>query len=77
MDAWNARAYTIAGLPDWADSGHDLFDITARIPADQTPTIDDIRRVLQTLLADRFHLKSNAKQNHCRSTTSSSRINRN
>ena len=39
------------------DSDSDRFDIVANAPGEGTPTGDDVRRMLQTLLADRFQLK--------------------
>jgi uncharacterized protein (TIGR03435 family) len=57
MDAYNVRANAIFGLPSWGDSGHDVYDVSARSPGDRTPTLDQARRMLQTLLADRFQLK--------------------
>ncbi|HVW10638.1 MAG TPA: TIGR03435 family protein [Bryobacteraceae bacterium] len=57
MDAYNVRANSIIGLPEWGDSGHDLYDVSARVGGDQTPGLDLVRRMLQTLLSDRFHLR--------------------
>ncbi len=57
IDAYNVRENAIFGLPDWGDSGHDLYDVSARVGGDLTPTLDQVRRMLQTLLADRFQLK--------------------
>src|ERR1041385_943186 len=57
MDAYHVRRYQISGLPDWGDTGIDVYDIAATLPAGETPTIERTRRMLQTLLADRFHLK--------------------
>ncbi len=57
MDAYDVKRYRIEGLPGWGDSGHDVYDIAAKSPGDAAPTIDQIRRMLQSLLADRFRLK--------------------
>ena len=57
MDAYSVKRFQIVGLPGWGDSGRDLYDIAARIEGDRTPTLDQVRRMLQTLLADRFQLK--------------------
>ena len=57
MDAYRVRRYQVSGLPDWGDSGHDVYDIAAKFADDDTPTIAKARRMLQTLLADRFQLK--------------------
>jgi uncharacterized protein (TIGR03435 family) len=45
------------GLPDWGGSGGDVYDVAAKVPGDQPPTLEQARRMLQTLLADRFQLK--------------------
>jgi uncharacterized protein (TIGR03435 family) len=55
MDAYSVKKFQISGLPDWA--GRDVFDITATVESGRTPTVDQARRMLQTLLADRFQLK--------------------
>jgi len=57
MDAYRVKRFQIAGLPDWGDSGRDVYDIDATIEMDRTLTLDQARRMLQTLLADRFQLK--------------------
>lgn len=56
IDAYNVRANAIFGLPSWGNSGHDVYDVTARVAGNQSPTLDQVRRMLQTLLAVRFHL---------------------
>jgi uncharacterized protein (TIGR03435 family) len=57
MDAFKVKRFQIAGLPSWGDSGRDVYDIAATMPEGGTPTLDQARRMLQTLLADRFQLK--------------------
>jgi uncharacterized protein (TIGR03435 family) len=57
MDAYHVKPYQVTGLPDWGDSGHDIYDVNAKVEGDRTPTLDEVRRMLQTLLADRFQLK--------------------
>jgi uncharacterized protein (TIGR03435 family) len=57
MDAYQARRFQIAGLPTWGDTGKDVYDIAARFPEGQTPTLELARRMLQALLAERFQLK--------------------
>ena len=57
MDAYHVKPYQVTGLPDWGDSGHDIYDVNAKVEGDRTPTLDEVRRMLQTLLADRFKLK--------------------
>jgi len=50
--AYNVRPSQIQGGPSWTDS--EAYDITAKAPA---PTgNDEVRRMLQALLADRFQL---------------------
>src|SRR5580692_7318422 len=50
--AYHVRPDAITGGPAWIDS--DRFDIIAK--AAQTTPPDDLRRMLQTLLAERFKL---------------------
>jgi uncharacterized protein (TIGR03435 family) len=58
MDAYRIRRFQVINLPDWGDSGHDVYDIAAKLPAAPQPaTLDQVRRMLQTLLAERFQLK--------------------
>ena len=58
MDAYHLNGrYQISGGPSWMDSDSDRFDIVANAPGVGTPTGDDVRRMLQSLLADRFQLK--------------------
>lgn len=51
-----------SGAPTWVtggfDSAPDFFDISARAPADSS--IEAMRQMMQTLLADRFHLAVHA-----------------
>ena len=44
----------ISGGPKWVDA--DSWDIDAKIPAEFTRTRDTVPQMLQSLLADRFHL---------------------
>jgi uncharacterized protein (TIGR03435 family) len=58
MDAYHLNAsYQISAGPSWMDSDSDRFDIVANAPGESAPTGDDVRRMLQSLLADRFQLK--------------------
>lgn len=50
--AYNAQTYQITG-PDWLPT--DRFDITATLPAGASK--DDVPRMMQSLLRDRFHLE--------------------
>jgi len=54
MDAYNIRADQFTGLPGWADCT-DLYQIKAQTAGATSP--DQIRLMLQTLLADRFQLR--------------------
>jgi uncharacterized protein (TIGR03435 family) len=49
-----------SGAPFWVtggfNGGAEYFDITARAPADTNLSIDQMRLMMQSLLADRFHL---------------------
>jgi uncharacterized protein (TIGR03435 family) len=62
MDAYKVKRFQISGLPSWGDSGRDIYDVTATMPEGGTAMLDQARldqarRMLQTLLADRFQLK--------------------
>jgi uncharacterized protein (TIGR03435 family) len=57
MDAYGVKRFQISGLPSWGDTGRDVYDIAAKVEGDRTPTLDQVRRMLQTLLADRFQLR--------------------
>jgi uncharacterized protein (TIGR03435 family) len=50
--AYHARPEAVTGGPGWLDT--DRFDVVAK--ATQTTPPDDLRRMLQTLLAERFKL---------------------
>jgi uncharacterized protein (TIGR03435 family) len=50
--------FQIIGLPGWANA--DRFDITARTPPGTTP--DVARAMAQTLLAERFHLRTHRER---------------
>jgi uncharacterized protein (TIGR03435 family) len=57
MDAYKVKRFQISGLPSWGDSGRDVYDIAATMPEGGTSTLDQARRMLQRLLADRFQMK--------------------
>ena len=59
MAAYNLRDSQVTGAPGWTDNlgRQQLFDIAARTPGESTPTLDQVRPMLQVLLADRFQLK--------------------
>jgi bla regulator protein blaR1 len=56
MDAYNTTDKQIEGLPKWA-AGTEFYSINAWIEGDLTPTPDQLRLMLQTLLAEQFHLR--------------------
>jgi len=59
LAAYNLRIFQVSGAPGWRDSTdrNEIYDVEARAPGDGVPTTDDVRRMLQTLLAERFQLK--------------------
>ena len=57
MDGYQVSRFQIAGVPKWGDTGQDVYDIAAKFPEGQTPTLERARRLLQVLLAERFQLK--------------------
>jgi uncharacterized protein (TIGR03435 family) len=52
--AWHLRDFEIEGGPAWIDEQRLYYDIDAE--AARNPTNDKMRLMLQSLLADRFHL---------------------
>ncbi len=59
MEAYNLKGIwqlSLAPLRGQSDLLNDYYDIAARAPGDAAPTRDESRKMLQTLLADRFHL---------------------
>lgn len=54
-DAYNVKTYQVTSLADWADSL--IWVITAESPGATEPTQEQVRPMLQALLADRFQLK--------------------
>jgi uncharacterized protein (TIGR03435 family) len=54
MAAYNLSALQISALPDWAKT--QWYDINAKAQA--VPSMDDARQMLQTLLAERFQVKT-------------------
>jgi len=57
MEAYRVTDYQISGLPDWGKRGGELLDVEARTEGEKAPTQDQVRLMMQTLLADRFQLK--------------------
>ncbi|HEY4088719.1 MAG TPA: TIGR03435 family protein [Bryobacteraceae bacterium] len=54
-EAWNLKYYQVPDRPSWIASAH--FDISARSPDAAEPSKEAFRQMLQTMLADRFHLR--------------------
>ena len=59
MSAYNVRAFQVSGSPSWTDKlgRQQDYDINAKTEGDGVPSMDEVRRMLQTLLLDRFQLK--------------------
>jgi uncharacterized protein (TIGR03435 family) len=56
--AYQVRGYQVSGGPSWAwAEGGDLWDIEAKSAGDGPVDMDSARKMLQTLLEDRFRLK--------------------
>ncbi|SPE43044.1 conserved exported hypothetical protein [Candidatus Sulfopaludibacter sp. SbA3] len=56
MEAYGVPEHQISGGPSWAAAPNgDHFDIAAKSAA--VPTVRELQEMVQTLLADRFHLK--------------------
>jgi len=55
MDLYKVESWQIAGGPDWLDN--QPFEIVAKAPGDAAPTPEERRRMLQTLLEERFRLR--------------------
>ena len=54
-DAYHRDRYQISGAQGWIAS--ERYDVLANAPGDAAPIQDNLRRMLQALLADRFQLK--------------------
>jgi uncharacterized protein (TIGR03435 family) len=57
MAAYNVREYQVSGVPAWASRLDNLYDIEAKTAGATAPAMTDVRLMLQSLLAERFHLK--------------------
>jgi uncharacterized protein (TIGR03435 family) len=53
--AYGVKGYQISVAPGWADSL--IYSVTAKTEGDAAPTQEQVRPMLQALLADRFQLK--------------------
>lgn len=58
MDAWNLRDFQLKISPDIPrdDVYNKMYDIVARAAGSGVPSVDDVRTMLQNLLADRFKI---------------------
>jgi uncharacterized protein (TIGR03435 family) len=61
MEAYNLRNFQVSMPPKDAQSSIP-YDIVANAPEGTAPTHDEFRRMLQTLLADRFQLKAHMEK---------------
>lgn len=59
LDAYHLRDFQLSfgSVAPENDIYDTMYDIVARAPGDQRPSVDEVRRMLQTLLAERFKLK--------------------
>jgi len=57
MEAYNLKSYQLH-VPQGMDHPNTYYDIAATAPSDTSPTREDFRHMLQSLLADRFQLKA-------------------
>jgi bla regulator protein blaR1 len=58
--AYNVKDYQVSGTPNWADSHNltcDRYDLSAKAEGDEPLKTDQARAMLQSLLAERFHLQ--------------------
>jgi uncharacterized protein (TIGR03435 family) len=65
--AYNLRDVQLSGGPAWVKSGvlatSELYQVIAKTPADNPPSIAVFRQMLQALLAERFQLQVHHAQN--------------
>lgn len=59
LAAYDLKGFQISSAPDWTDRRGrlQLYDISAKTEGEGTPTLDQVRQMLRTMLADRFQLK--------------------
>lgn len=56
--AYDVQEFQISGAPSWASfEAGDRYDVEAKTPGDAAPTVEQVRLMLQSLLAERFQLK--------------------
>jgi bla regulator protein blaR1 len=56
-DAYDVKEFQITGEPRRVFPTGDRYDIEAKAPGDAAPTVEQVRLMFQSLLADRFQLK--------------------
>ena len=58
-DAYDVKELQISGVPVLRDQfgKEQFFDVAAKVAGDDTPTMEQVREMLQKLLAERFQLK--------------------
>ncbi len=61
MEAYNFRNFQVS-MPVTDEQQNTYYDIVAVAPEGTAPTCDEFRRMLQTLLADRFQLKAHTEK---------------
>lgn len=58
MEAYGVWDYQISGLPAWAQApGGERYDVDAGMEGNKTLPADQLQSMVQSLLADRFHLR--------------------
>jgi uncharacterized protein (TIGR03435 family) len=57
-EAYGVERYQVAGGPKWtSDSVGGVYDVTAKTEGEGVPSKEQVREMLQTLLADRFQIQ--------------------
>lgn len=58
-EAYGVRDFQVTGAPGWKgnNGGDQFYDVEARTAGDVAPTVQQVRGMLQTLLAERFQLQ--------------------
>jgi uncharacterized protein (TIGR03435 family) len=64
MYAYDVRGYQVSGGPGWM--GSDTYTIAAKAEGDATPGITELRKMVQSLLAERFELKLHSETKEMR-----------
>ncbi|MEI9971681.1 MAG: TIGR03435 family protein [Ignavibacteriota bacterium] len=57
--AYGIERFQVSQSPDWKENWPDseMYDVDARAPGDSAPSLAEVRRMMQTLLVERFQLK--------------------